>query len=65
MNSPVATTLAEVEGFLTALPSVALAVPLIIETYTWPEHLRGRERLVENICREIAWVREKISLCRA
>ena len=63
-DSSVTTTLAEVESFLTALPSVNLTVPLIIETYTWPEHLGGPERLVENICAEIIWVREKISLCR-
>jgi hypothetical protein len=61
---PVSTTLAEVENFLTTLPHVAPTVPLIIETYTWPEHLRARERLVGCICAEIAWVREKISLCR-
>jgi hypothetical protein len=60
-ESPVGTTLAEVERFLTQTP-VDPAVPLIIETYTWPEQLRGNERLVENICRELHWVRRKISL---
>jgi hypothetical protein len=53
-------TLPEVERFLSH-PS---PIPLIIETYTWPEQLHGRERLVDNICRELTWVREKISLCR-
>ena len=61
----VGTTLAEVEQFLKAgLTGLPSAVPLIIETYTWPEQLRGAGQLVENICRELRWVREKISLCR-
>ena len=47
-------TLPEVEAFLAHPPDV----PLIIETYTWPEG----ERLVDNICRELDWVRQKISL---
>lgn len=56
-------TLPEVENFLTSItPSLHHAIPLIIETYTWPEQLRGREHLVENISRELAWVREKIRL---
>jgi hypothetical protein len=56
-------TLPAVEGFLTSvLPSLHPSTPLIIETYTWPEQLRGHEQLVENICRELAWVRERISL---
>jgi sugar phosphate isomerase/epimerase len=58
------TTLAEVERFLANLPPLQSSVPLIVETYTWSEQLQGRERLVENICRELAWVREKISLSR-
>ena len=46
-------------------PSLAqLGIPFIIETYTWPEQLRGRDRLVENICQELVWVREKLSLSR-
>jgi hypothetical protein len=60
-DSPVGTTLAEVEKFLTQT-RVDPAVPLIIETYTWPEQLRGGRRLVENIGRELDWVRRKISL---
>lgn len=56
----VGTTLAEVERFLTHLP-VDATVPLIIETYTWPEQLRGREHLVDDICQELDWVRQKIS----
>ena len=49
-------TLAEVEAFLRKLgPQPA---PLIIETYTWPEQLRGRQHLVDNICRELEWVRQ-------
>ena len=57
------TTLPAVEHFLTGiLPSVPIAVPAIIETYTWPQQLRDRSRLVENIARELAWVRSKISL---
>jgi hypothetical protein len=59
------TTLQEVEGFLTRItPSLHPSIPLIIETYTWPEQLSGRERAVENICLELAWVREKFSLSR-
>lgn len=57
------TTLPAVEHFLTAvLPSVPVTVPAIIETYTWPQQLRDRSRLVENIAQELAWVRSKISL---
>ena len=65
-DSPVATALPEIEKFLTS-PSLALepAIPCIIETDTWPEQLRGREALVENLCQELLWVREKISLCVA
>lgn len=48
-------TLPAIEKFLKNPP----AVPLIIETYTWPEQLRGRERLVDNICRELEWVRSR------
>jgi len=48
-------TLPEVERFLANPPDV----PLIIETYTWPT-----PHLVDNICRELTWVREKISLSR-
>lgn len=54
-------TLAEVEAFLQQAPP---GIPLIIETYTWPEQLRGRAKLVENICRELTWVRQRISLSR-
>jgi sugar phosphate isomerase/epimerase len=57
-------TLPAVERFLTHLPFFHPSTPFIIETYTWPEQLRGRDRLVDNICRELAWVREKISLSR-
>ena len=55
-------TLAEVERFLTSPTGLPDSVPFIIETYTWPQQLRGRERLVENIARELTWVRERISL---
>lgn len=55
-SQPVGTTLAEVETFLRR-NAVAPAVPFIVETYTWPEHLRGRGQLVDNICRELIWVR--------
>lgn len=54
-------TLTEVEAFLANPPA---DVPLIIETYTWPEQLRGRGQLVDNICRELEWVRQKLSLSR-
>ena len=55
--SELPSTLRQVEQFLTGpLPEC----PLIIETYTWPQQLRGRDRLVDNICREIEWVRSKI-----
>lgn len=55
-------TLAEVEHFLTHLPSLHPSIPFIIETYTWPEQMRGRGQLVQNICAELAWVRDRISL---
>ena len=48
-------TLPEVATFLRQLGRPA--APLIIETYTWPEQLRGRQHLVDNICRELEWVR--------
>jgi hypothetical protein len=60
-DSLVGTTLTEVERFLASNP-VAPDVPYIIETYTWPEQLRSRGRLVENIGSELKWVCEKISL---
>jgi hypothetical protein len=56
------TTLPEIGRFLANLPSFHPSIPFIIETYTWPEQLRGSEQLVDNICRELAWVRERISL---
>jgi hypothetical protein len=57
------TTIVEVEQFLSTITlSLHDSIPFIIETYTWPEQLRGREQLVKNICRELAWVRERISL---
>jgi hypothetical protein len=62
--SEVPSTLPEVEAFLANLPSFHSSIPLIIETYTWPEQPGERDRLVENICREIDWVRERISLPR-
>ena len=52
-------TLPEVEAFLRQLGRQA--APLIIETYTWPEQLRGRQHLVDNICRELEWVRAVVS----
>jgi hypothetical protein len=61
-TTPPPSTLVEVEHFLTHLPSLHHSIPLIIETYTWPEHLRGRGQLVENICRELAWVQQRICL---
>ena len=55
--SEAGSTLAEVERFLTVtLPTIPVSVPAIIETYT------TRERIVETAARELAWVREKISL---
>ena len=51
-------TLPEVEGFLRQLDRPTM--PLIIETYTWPEQLRGRQHLVDNICRELEWVRRQL-----
>jgi len=57
-------TLSEVEEFLTRTPPLHPSIPFIIETYTWPEQLRGRDQLVDNICHELAWVRERISLSR-
>ena len=60
--STLPSTLPEVDAFLQKL---SLPVPpLIIETYTWPEQLRGRHHLVDNICRELNWVRERIRLNR-
>ena len=57
-------TLGEVEEFLRHPATQALgpSTPFIIETYTWPEQLRGRPQLVANICRELNWVRERIHL---
>ena len=57
-------TLGEVEEFLRHPATAALGplAPFIIETYTWPEQLRGRLHLVDNICRELHWVRERIRL---
>lgn len=50
-------TLGEVERFLTStLSTIHPAVPAIIETYTTREHI------LETAARELAWVREKISL---
>jgi sugar phosphate isomerase/epimerase len=50
-------TLAEVEHFLAStLPTIHPSIPAIIETYT------TRERIVETAARELAWVRQKISL---
>ena len=59
-------TLGEVEEFLRHPDTRALGhlTPFIIETYTWPEQLRGRQHLVDNICRELHWVRERIRLNR-
>ena len=59
-------TLGEVEEFLRHPGTQALEhlTPFIIETYTWPEQLRGRQHLVDNICRELHWVRERIHLNR-
>jgi hypothetical protein len=54
-------TLREVERFLSNLPAIHASTPIIIETYTWPEQLRGRAKLVDNICRELEWVRERIA----
>ena len=60
--TPLPSTLPEVESFLRQLtPPLP---PLIIETYTWPEQLRGQERLVENICRELEWVRSRLKNVR-
>ena len=53
-------TLSEVEAFLRQLGRQA--APLIIETYTWPEQLRGRQYLVDNICRELEWVRGQLKV---
>ena len=61
--TPAGSTLTEVERFLaTTLPSISATVPAIIETYTWPEQLSGHGSLVENIVKELNWVRQKISL---
>ena len=55
-------TLPEVAAFLEQVD--CQTAPLIIETYTWPEQLRGRPHLVDNICRELEWVRARILLNR-
>lgn len=63
--SAVGSTLTEVEQFLTTtLAGIPVAVPAIIETYTWPEQLHGRGSLVENIVQELDWVRQRIFLSR-
>ena len=56
--SELESTLPEVEDFLRHLGRHS--APLIIETYTWPEQLRGRQHLVDNICRELNWVRSSL-----
>lgn len=58
--SPLPSALGAVETFLNqqASPSALPAsVPFIIETYTWPQQLGTTTNLVENICRELEWVR--------
>lgn len=62
-SSP-STTLYEVDRFLqhSISPILHSSIPLIIETYTWPEQLAGRGRLVDNICRELDWVLQRICL---
>jgi sugar phosphate isomerase/epimerase len=60
--SSLPSTLGEVERFLTGTPTLPLSIPFIIETYTWPQQLRGQDRLVDNICEELTWVLERISL---
>ena len=60
----ISSTLAEVEEFLSNPPPLDYSVPFIIETYTWTERAPAQERLVDNICRELTWVRQKISLSR-
>jgi len=55
--SETSSTIREVEHFLIhTLPTIDPVVPAIIETYT------TREQVVETAARELAWVREKISL---
>lgn len=54
-----ASALSEVEQFLAGYRDAA---PLLIETYTWPEQLRGGAGLTDSICRELEWVRSKIGL---
>jgi sugar phosphate isomerase/epimerase len=56
-------TLPEVERFLiNTLPTIPSSIPAIVETYTWPQQLRGQDCLMDNICAELKWVLEKISL---
>jgi len=57
--SAMQSTLPEVAAFLRQ--HSRQDAPLIIETYTWPEQLRGRQHLVDNICRELEWVRGVVS----
>lgn len=60
--SALPSTLAAVDHFLRAIaPQLPPAIPLIIETYTWPQRLGGRAHLVDNIARELEWVRGKLS----
>ena len=64
-DSPVATTLAEVERFLahsSNLPFFHSSIPFIVETYTWPEHLRGRGDPIGQMAAELEWVHEKMCL---
>lgn len=59
--TPLPSTLADVERFLrAAAASVPVDVPFVIETYTWPQQEPDADQVVENICRELAWVRSKI-----
>ncbi|MDW8344772.1 MAG: hypothetical protein RMM51_09815 [Verrucomicrobiae bacterium] len=59
--SALPSTLSAVEQFLRDVrPVLPATAPLIIETYTWPQQEPQPDQIVENICRELEWVRSKI-----
>lgn len=59
--SQLPSTLPAVEQFLRSSTSVLpVEVPMIIETYTWPQQEPNLAQVVDNICRELAWVLSKI-----
>ncbi len=58
---PVGSTIREVEQFLTqTVPTLDTEIPLIIETYTWPEQIQSEDQICQEICGELKWVRNQL-----